>query len=69
MVALVKEQLKCLRENHAPVTLVTVRGIMLAVIISKAPELLEKKFADGSTFRASDSFVRNWLHDEMHWSK
>ena len=69
MVALVKEQLKCLCENHAPVTLVTVRGIMLAVIISKAPELLEKKFADGSTFRTSDSFVRNWLHDEMHWSK
>ena len=42
---------------------------MLAVIISKAPELLEKKFADGSTFRASDSFVRKWLHEEMHWSK
>jgi hypothetical protein len=42
---------------------------MLAIIISNAPELLEKKFADGSTFHASDSFVRKWLHEEMHWSK
>ena len=54
---MVKEQLKHLRDNHAQISLVTVRGIMLAVIISKAPELLEKKFVDGSTFHASDSFV------------
>ena len=57
MGASVKEQLECLHENHAQVTLVTARGIMLAVVISKAPELLEKKFADGSRFCASDSFV------------
>ena len=69
MVASVKEQLECLRKNHAQVTLVTVRGIMLAIVISKAPELLEKKFADGSRFRASDSFVRKWLYKEIHWSK
>ena len=69
MVALVKKQLRCLRENHAQVTLVTMRGIMLAVVISKAPDFFEKEFADGSTFRASDSFVQKWLHEEMHWSK
>jgi hypothetical protein len=46
-----------------------VHGIMLAIIISKAPELLEKKFADGSTCHTSNSFVQKWLHEEMHWSK
>lgn len=66
---MVKEQLKHLRDNHAQISLVTARGIMLAVVISKAPELLEKKFVDGSTFHASDSFVRKWLHKEMHWSR
>lgn len=33
-----------------------------------APEILEKVFRDGSTFRASDSFVRGWLHDALEWS-
>ena len=66
---MVKEQLKHLCNNHAQISLVTARGIMLAVIISKAPELLEKKFVDGSTFHTSDSFVRKWLHKEMYWSR
>lgn len=28
-----------------------------------------KKSVDGSTFRASDSFMRRWLHESMHWSR
>ncbi|THU86591.1 hypothetical protein K435DRAFT_683283 [Dendrothele bispora CBS 962.96] len=32
------------------------------------PELLQKCFNDGSKFRASESFVRAWLHDALAWS-
>jgi hypothetical protein len=42
---------------------------MLAVIQTQAPEILEKKFSDGSAFRASDSYMRNWLHETLHWSQ
>jgi hypothetical protein len=48
---------------------ITVRGIMLAIIIWMAPEIMQQKFKDGSTFRASDSFVRLWLHSAMGWSQ
>ena len=42
---------------------------MLGAILTQAPDILMKKFADGSTFRASDSFMRRWLHDSMRWSR
>jgi hypothetical protein len=41
---------------------------MLATIIQMNPEILETIFKDGSTFRASDSFVRGWLHKALEWS-
>ncbi|KIM89788.1 hypothetical protein PILCRDRAFT_94971 [Piloderma croceum F 1598] len=34
-----------------------------------APEIFEKKAADGSTFRCSDSFLRQWLHGTLLWSE
>jgi hypothetical protein len=34
-----------------------------------APDILEKKFRDGSNFHASDGFVRSWLHSTMGWSR
>lgn len=30
---------------------------------------MERKFNDGSTFRASESFVRKWLCDTLHWTR
>ena len=42
---------------------------MLATIICEKPEILEKKFNDGSTFKASDLFMRAWLHNTMGWSR
>lgn len=42
---------------------------MLASIMRSAPEILEKEYKDGSTFRASETFVRKWLHDALDWSK
>lgn len=43
--------------------------MMLATIILSAPKILEKTFKDGSTFCASKSFVRKWLHDTLDWSR
>jgi hypothetical protein len=63
-----KDRLIKLRKTGAPLTVVTARGIMLATIIQMNPEILEITFKDGSNFRASDSFVRGWLHKALDWS-
>ena len=41
---------------------------MLATIMQMNPEILEITFKDGSNFRASDSFVRGWLHSALDWT-
>ena len=41
---------------------------MLATILTRAPEIFDKTFRDGSTFRASDTFMQHWLHEMMSWS-
>ena len=69
VVSSAKETLKILRQNGAQITVVTARGILLATIISSSPEILETRFSDGSTFRASESFIRKWLHDALGWSR
>ena len=65
----ISTQLECLRDAAAPITLVTVRGIVVATILNMAPEIFDKKAADGSTFRCSDSFLRQWLHGTLLWSE
>ena len=68
IVKTVKNCLITIRSNGAQMTTVNARGIMIAIILRSAPEILEKMFRDGSTFRASESFMRKWLHDMLHWS-
>ena len=68
IVKAVKDRLIAIRSNGAQVTVVNARGIMVATILRSAPEILEQTFRDGSTFRASESFMRKWLHDVLHWS-
>ena len=68
IVKAVKDCLITIRSNGAQMTIVNARGIMVAMILKSAPEILEKTFHDGSTFRASESFMRKWLHDVLHWS-
>ncbi|KAF8805767.1 hypothetical protein BYT27DRAFT_7103781, partial [Phlegmacium glaucopus] len=53
----VKDRLLKLHEAGAAMTVLTVRGVMLALIISRALEILETPYKDGSTFRASNNFV------------
>lgn len=62
-------RLQALRDSSAPITVVTVRAIMVAIIQRMAPEIFEKKEKDGSCFRASDAFIRQWLHRALLWSE
>lgn len=64
----IKAQLQALREVHAPMSVVTVRGIMLAVILQMGPQIVEHTVTDDSKFQASNYHVRGWLHDAMEWS-
>lgn len=64
----VKELLTNIRSTGAGISLVAARGVMLATILTRAPEIFDKTFRDGSTFRASDTFMQHWLHETMSWS-
>lgn len=64
----VKSLLTGIWRTGAEISLVTAQGIMLGTILTQAPDILMKNFADGLTFWASNSFMRHWLHDSMHWS-
>lgn len=65
----IKERLLALRQHSVPLTLIAVRGVMVATIIRDAPEIMQRQFKDGSTFRASETFVRSWLHSAMGWTR
>jgi hypothetical protein len=58
-----------MREAGAAMSVLTVRGVMLATIMSRAPEILDMPYRDGSTFRASDKFVRKWMKGQLNWSE
>ncbi|KAJ7763734.1 hypothetical protein B0H16DRAFT_1274535, partial [Mycena metata] len=69
--AIVKEiisQLTDLRSAGAPLSLATVRCIIIATIRDQAPEIFEQRFKDGSVFRVSDSFCQNFLAKMLAWS-
>jgi hypothetical protein len=57
-----------LREQGAPVNLLTARATIVSTILHLKPIIFEHKFKDGSRFRVSDSFVRKFLHGVMSWS-
>ena len=63
----IKSRLETICEGKAPISVVTVRAVILATIMEMDPHILHKTFNDGTTFQASDSYVHAWLHDAMHW--
>jgi hypothetical protein len=67
------ETIKChlvtLRDAGAPLSLVAVRAIIVATVQKYQPELFQQTFKDGSTFRVSDTYCRNFLHGTMKWSE
>lgn len=58
-----------LRGAGAPLTVVSVRAVLVAKILDLKPEILQHQFKDGSFFCVSDSFVEKWMHDALHWSR
>ncbi len=50
------------------VNLITTWAIIIATILHMKPGIFDQKFKDGLTFRASDSFVRKFLHGVLSWS-
>ena len=69
MVDSITKHLDRLREATAPITIVTVHGVIVATILKMAPEIFQKQSEDGSSFRCSDSYLRRWLHGTMLWSE
>jgi hypothetical protein len=65
----ITKHLECLQEASAPVTLVTVHGIVVATILKMAPEIFDKCAKDGSSFCCSDLFLCKWLHRTLLWSE
>ncbi|KAJ7744393.1 hypothetical protein B0H16DRAFT_1322171, partial [Mycena metata] len=61
-------QLKDLRTAGAPLSLATVRCIIIAIIEEQAPDIFGRQFKDGSKFRVSDSFCRKFLDKTLAWS-
>ncbi|KAJ7150103.1 hypothetical protein C8R43DRAFT_817720, partial [Mycena crocata] len=64
----IMSQLRDLRAAGAPISLATVRCIIIVIIREQAPELFEHRFKDGSHFRVSDSFCRQFLDSSLAWS-
>ncbi|KAF4621853.1 hypothetical protein D9613_012075 [Agrocybe pediades] len=68
VVETIKSRLLFLRERGSPISLITARATLVSTILHMKPEILEIKFKDGTSFRASDAFMRKFLHSAMAWS-
>lgn len=66
---MIKRRLLALRNVSAPLSVITIRGVMLATIMLMKPIILEVQYRDRSTFRASDNFVRKWVKHNLKWSQ
>ncbi|THU79534.1 hypothetical protein K435DRAFT_627716, partial [Dendrothele bispora CBS 962.96] len=62
----IKCRLQALRDTKSPVSVITARAIMLGTIMEMAPEILD--YTDSSHFQASESFIRDFLHDMLRWA-
>lgn len=66
----INHQLTSLCEAGVALSLLTIRGIMVAHIQHGAPHLFERPIgSDSSTFRCSESFVRRYLRNTLGWSE
>ncbi|EKM82903.1 hypothetical protein AGABI1DRAFT_125369 [Agaricus bisporus var. burnettii JB137-S8] len=65
----IHHQLTSLRGAGVPLTTVTVRALMIAIITEGAPEIYEHVRSDGSKFKCSEAFVRKFLHNSIGWSE
>lgn len=68
LVSVICSQLEMLREVGAPITVITARGIIVASALKFHPNIFDIRFRDGSSFKASESFVREFLRNQLGWS-
>ncbi|KAJ7702622.1 hypothetical protein B0H16DRAFT_1748176 [Mycena metata] len=67
--AKIKKHLQSLRAIGTPLSLIMIRGIMVATVRNEQPHLFNRVMPDGSEFGCSDSFVRKFLRNKMGWSE
>jgi hypothetical protein len=60
--------LKGLHAASVPLTLTTIRGLMICQLQHLAPEIFEDWAPDGTQFHCSESFVRKYLQHTVGWS-
>ena len=63
------DRLNALHNGSVPLTLVTIRVVIVVMLMNMAPEIFNIKAPDKSFFWCSDSFLRAWLHKTMGWSE
>ncbi|KAF8172179.1 hypothetical protein K438DRAFT_1612156, partial [Mycena galopus ATCC 62051] len=62
----INNHLTSLRAVGVPLTLLTIRGLLVAHIQSDAPKLFEHTLgSDSSAFRCLESFVRRYLRNTL----
>jgi hypothetical protein len=60
--------LEGLRAASVPLTLTTIRGLMIGQLQHLAPEIFEEQSPDGTQFRCSEAFVQKYLQRTVGWS-
>ena len=69
-VALMKKQLKGIREASVPLDLTTIRGLMIGILEVQDRDIFTRHVGnDGKTFRCSEAFVGRFVKRELGWSK
>ncbi|KIK80132.1 hypothetical protein PAXRUDRAFT_159484, partial [Paxillus rubicundulus Ve08.2h10] len=53
----IMDHLTALWKGPVPLTLIMIRGIIIAMLMDMAPEVFNVKASDGLAFRCLDSFV------------
>ena len=69
VVDVIKKRLLRLQKDGAPLNVISMRGVILATITIMEPSILDVPYRDGSTFKASDDFVRRWVQRNLHWTE
>ena len=62
------EQLVKLRQACLPLTIVTIRGLLIAHLQYFTPQIFTTPLWDGTLFRCSDAFVRKFIKRSLNWS-
>ncbi|CAK5265356.1 unnamed protein product [Mycena citricolor] len=69
LIGAIRDQINDLRDRGAPLTLVSIRAVMVALIEKHQPNLFSCVAPDNSSFKCSDSFVRKFLRNFMGFSQ